>query len=67
MERLGQGLHRYGLRARSPDVAFVRLPIPENPGPERLTCGAFRELLDRFGAELAKAGYDERPREMRRW
>ena len=55
VERLGQGLHRYGLRAQSPELPFVRLPIPENRDPDRVTYGAFRELLDRFREDLGRA------------
>lgn len=56
LERLGQGLHRYGLHApRSFSVPILRFPVPENPQPEMLSYAAFRSLLTDFEADLATA------------
>ncbi len=61
VERLGQGLHRHGLAsAANPafaglGVPILRLPVPENPAPEKLTYAAFNDILATFAADLATA------------
>ena len=60
VERLGQGLHRYGLdtRAEGPrafDLPFLRLPVPPNPAPEPVSYAALRELLAQFVDDLSRA------------
>jgi hypothetical protein len=54
VERLMQGLYRYGLDPRwQSNLPFVRLPAPKNPKPEPLTNEAFRKLISDFAADLA--------------
>ena len=60
VERLGQGLHRYGLHGEASVTGMVglpilRLPVPPNPTPEKLTYEAFRQLLETFVSDLGKA------------
>jgi hypothetical protein len=55
VEGLAQNLHRYGLRSTSPQLPFVRLPVPENPNPEELTYGKWRGVLEQFNGDLNRA------------
>lgn len=61
VERLGQGLYRHGLTSSEGEfgglgiLPIVRLPVPENPNPEKLTYEGFTAILDRFVADLAAA------------
>lgn len=56
VETLGQGLHRYGLRApRSGSMPILRLPVPENPNPEPLSYDKLRAIYVRFLADLTEA------------
>jgi hypothetical protein len=55
VEHLAQGLYGYGLKPESPDLPFVRLPIPENPDPEMLTYDKLRDLLQQFIDDLDRA------------
>ncbi len=56
VEHLAQGLYRYGLSSpRSIVVPVLRLPVPPNPNPERITYTDFRDLIARFVADLGKA------------
>ena len=61
VERLGQGLYRYGLQSEYrnsgglPALPILRLPIPENPHPEPITYSAFRAILADFVADLNAA------------
>lgn len=50
-ERLAQSFHEYGIRPQ-PNVPFLRLPVPENPAPARITYGAFRGVLERCRLDL---------------
>ena len=66
VEGLAQDLHRYGLRPNSPRLPFVRLPVPKNDSPEKLTYEAWRDVLQRFvdnldtaSAELARVESDD--------
>jgi hypothetical protein len=56
VEHLSQGLYRYGLQ---PPHTFlmpiVRLPVPENPNPEPIDYGKFRQLLLTFVTDLTAA------------
>jgi uncharacterized protein (TIGR03000 family) len=57
VERLGQSLYRYGLRSdrgQRLNVPFLRLPVPLNPKPERLTYPAFRKILEDLITDLQK-------------
>ena len=55
VEHLAQGLYRYGLKPESPDLPFVRLPVPANPQPEMLTYDKWRDLLQQFIDDLDRA------------
>lgn len=56
VEHLSQGLYRYGLQPpRSFLMPIVRLPVPENPNPEPIDYGKFRQLLLTFVADLGTA------------
>lgn len=60
MERLGQSFYRYGMRlpeAREMGMfgPMMRLPIPANPTPEKLTYPAFRVVLENFVGDLDRA------------
>lgn len=55
IERLGQSLHRYGVKSRHTDIPFLRLPVPENPDAERVTYGALRKVLNQFLRDMARA------------
>ena len=56
IEHLSQGLYRYGLqppsRVRMP---ILRMPVPVNPNPEKITYEAFRGILQTFVSDLAVA------------
>lgn len=52
VERLGQGLHEYGVKGQSTGEMFIRLPVPENPDPSPITYQLFRRLLDDFRRDL---------------
>jgi hypothetical protein len=55
VEKLSQGLYRYGLQ--QPRNSFLlpvlRLPVPVNPNPESITYDAFRGLLADFASDIA--------------
>jgi hypothetical protein len=56
VERLGQGLHRYGLVSpRQSFIPVLRLPVPENPRAEKLDYDKLRAVYLAFLADLAKA------------
>lgn len=59
IERLGQGLHKYGALGGESRVArvmpLVRLPVPENPRPEPISYAEFRGLLERLVVDLQQA------------
>jgi hypothetical protein len=62
VERLGQGLYRYGLRGADDDsfaamagLPILRIPVPVNRNPEKITYEALNELLAAFAADLAVA------------
>jgi hypothetical protein len=62
VERLGQGLHRYGLRGADEDsfaamagLPILRIPVPHNPSPDRISYEAMNELLATFASDLAAA------------
>ena len=55
VERLGQGLYRYGLEAGHLPVPILRIPLPANPKPEPLTYDGFRRVLSQFVEDLAAA------------
>ena len=61
VEHLGQALHKYGLRSSYADptglsgLPFLRIPVPENPNPEKATYAALRGVLDRFVVDLETA------------
>ncbi len=55
VENLAQELHRYGLRSNTPQLPFVRLPVPANPNPEKLTYETWRAILRQFSDDLGRA------------
>src|SRR5262245_14915108 len=56
VERLGQSMYRHGLEApRTFMVPMLRLPVPRNPNPARLTYEGFRSILQQFADDLAQA------------
>ena len=61
VEHLGQALNRYGLSTDYQDstglsgLPILRLPVPENPDPEKLTYEALRATLRTFVVDLAAA------------
>jgi hypothetical protein len=62
VEHLGQAFHRYGLKSSYSDdttgllgLPFLRLPIPENPAPEKVTYEALREVLNALVVDLGTA------------
>jgi hypothetical protein len=55
IEKFGQHHYRHGLEpATSTLVPFLRLPVPANPNPERLTYELQRAALQSFLDDLAK-------------
>lgn len=53
VEKLGQNLHRYGLRPpRHGLIPILRLPVPENRNPEPLTYEKMRAVYAAFLADL---------------
>lgn len=54
VEKFGQHHYRYGLKMQSePAVPFLRMPVPPNPNPERLTYEVQRAALQSFLDDLA--------------
>ena len=61
IEHLGQALHRHGLEiSRQQVIGFpiLRMPVPPNPAPEKLTYEGFRAILAKLVDELAAAEKD---------
>ncbi|MDX1963301.1 MAG: hypothetical protein SFX18_09120 [Pirellulales bacterium] len=55
-EAWSQGLYKHGITMRhTGNIPFLRLPLPENPHPERLTYEKFREMLIDFQGALSQA------------
>jgi len=54
IEKLSQGLYRYGLQQprNSFMLPVLRLPVPVNPDPQPITYDAFRGLLSDFAADI---------------
>ncbi|MEX2120702.1 MAG: hypothetical protein WD847_14005 [Pirellulales bacterium] len=55
VERLAQSLHEYGLRSESPNLPFVRLPVPKNPEPAKITYEAWRGVFQQLIDDLSRA------------
>jgi hypothetical protein len=55
VERLGQSLHKYGVKSEAADVPFLRLPVPKNPDPAPVTYTALCQVLDDFVRDLSAA------------
>ncbi|PQO33717.1 hypothetical protein C5Y97_15920 [Blastopirellula marina] len=55
VENLSQNLHKYGLRPESPRIPFMRLPVPLNPNPEKLTYAKWRGIMQQFIDDLGVA------------
>jgi hypothetical protein len=57
IENLTQSLYKYGLKSdigRQANLPFLRLPIPTNPDPERVTSSALYEVLNQFHFDMQK-------------
>lgn len=52
VERLGQGLHHYGVKHQGQGEMFLRLPVPEQTQPAPIGYRDFRRLLDDFRRDL---------------
>lgn len=46
IERLGQSLHRFGVKQALDEFPFLRLPVPENLKPDPINYVQFRRILD---------------------
>lgn len=55
VERLGQGLHAYGVKPQPSGEMFLRLPVPDQTNPAPIGYPEFRRLLDDFRRDLALA------------
>ena len=55
VEGLTQDLYRYGLKTNSPDLPFVRLPVPMNAAPDPITYAKWRAVLQDFIDDLQTA------------
>lgn len=55
VERLAQTNYRYGVGESGRALPFFRLPVPDNPEPDRVTYEDFRSLIQRFIDDLAEA------------
>lgn len=55
VERLGQGLHYYGVKNQGMGQLFLRFPVPEQKNPAPIGYREFRRLLDDFRRDLALA------------
>jgi hypothetical protein len=56
-ERLTQSLYKYGAGSRQGSglagmIPFMRLPVPANPGPEKISDAQFRGMLEQMGNDL---------------
>lgn len=61
IEHLGQSLHKHGLEISRQQVLglpILRMPVPPNPKPEKLTYEGFRKILATFVDDLAAAETD---------
>lgn len=56
VERLGQSLHEYGVISdHTRSIPFLRLPVPPNKLPNRISHPGFRRILDDFHRDLERA------------
>ncbi|HEX4131915.1 MAG TPA: hypothetical protein VHZ24_17920 [Pirellulales bacterium] len=55
VERLGQSLHKYGVKTEHNNVPFLRLPVPPNDAPSPISYADLRRMLDDFDRDLAAA------------
>lgn len=56
VENLMQGFYKYGLNSETGQqlsIPFLRLPVPPNPKPEKVTGDQVRRLLDEFYRKMA--------------
>ncbi len=63
IEHLGQSFYTYGMNVPQPRelagmMPMMRLPIPSNPNPQKLTYADFRKVLETFVADLDQAEAD---------
>ncbi|MFO1063570.1 MAG: hypothetical protein U0892_06860 [Pirellulales bacterium] len=59
IEKVGQSFYRFGLRRHkmflTGSIPLLRLPVPENPEPEKITYEDSRRILQQFIDDLAVA------------
>src|SRR4051794_4320340 len=56
IERLGQSFYRYGVQSeRARQIPFLRLPIPDNDKPEKLSYSQSRKVLEDLISDLSAA------------
>jgi hypothetical protein len=58
VERLAQSLHRYGVRSdrgQRMNIPLLRLPVPNNPKPEKFTYADARKIVQNWIDDLQKA------------
>ncbi len=58
VERMGQSWHRFGLstdRGAMRNLPFVRLPVPPNPNPEKVSSAQARDVLEQFLKDIGAA------------
>jgi hypothetical protein len=55
VERLGQSLHKYGVKSGDTDFPFLRIPVPGNNNPAPITYPILRQILWQFTEDLARA------------
>lgn len=55
IERLGQSLHKYGVKSEHTNMPFLRLPVPKNPRPATIDYARFRGVLGDFIRDMSRA------------
>lgn len=55
VENLGKALYEYGAVSEKANAPFLRLPVPKNDRPSKLSYQAFGRILDAFATDLARA------------
>ena len=55
VENLGRALHEYGAVSQKATQPFLRLPVPKNENPSRISYKALGRVLDSFAADLGRA------------
>ena len=55
IENLGQSLYEYGAVSTKAQQPFLRLPIPENPNPAKISYQEMGRVLDSFASDLRRS------------